>query len=154
MGKESAGLLLYRIRDGTLKVLLVHPGGPFWQKKDAGAWTIPKGELASGETPQETAKREFEEELGFKPMGKLWKLQSVRQKAGKLVHAWAMEGDCDPTAAQSNTFTIEWPLNSGHMREFPEVDRAAFFSIPEAMTKINPAQISLLKELSQKLGFR
>lgn len=130
----------------------MHPGGPFWAKKDAGAWSIPKGEVAPGEDELSTAKREFEEELGFPPQGELIPLGSVTLKSGKVVRAWAFEGDCDPKAIKSNTFTVEWPPRSGRRQEFPEVDRAGFFSLEEARKKINPGLAELLDRLrgSQK----
>ena len=152
MSKVSAGLLLYRIGDERLEVLLVHPGGPFWAKKDLGSWTIPKGEIVPGEDPLAAAIREFEEELGFAPQGKFLPLGMVSQKAGKNVHAWAFEGNCNPTALKSNTFTIEWPPHSGRMQEFPEVDRAEFFGMEEAKKKINQAQVNLLLELERQKG--
>jgi len=140
---------MYRLVEGRLQVLLVHPGGPFFQKKDEGAWTIPKGEVEPGEDLLATARREFEEELGFAPKGEFTPLAPVKQKGGKVVHAWAFAGDCDPTAAKSNTFTIEWPPRSGRMTEFPEIDRAEFFDLDEAKRKINPAQVALLEELER-----
>jgi predicted NUDIX family NTP pyrophosphohydrolase len=152
MPKISSGLLLYRIRNGALEFLLVHPGGPFWKNKDAGAWTIPKGELADNEEPLTGAVREFEEELGFKPSGPFIELAPIKQKAGKLVHAWAFKGDYDPTQIKSNTFSIEWPPRSGKQAEFPEIDRAEFFSLEAAKTKINPAQMPFLEELCQRIG--
>jgi predicted NUDIX family NTP pyrophosphohydrolase len=151
MPRASAGLLMYRIRNGAPEVLLAHPGGPFWKTKDAGAWTIPKGEIQSGEEPLRAARREFEEELGFKPAGPFLSLAPIRQKGGKVVHAWAFEGDCDPAAIESNTFELEWPPRSGRLQRFPEVDQAAFFGLGVAAQKINPAQIGLLKELEAKL---
>jgi predicted NUDIX family NTP pyrophosphohydrolase len=149
MGKVSAGLLLYRRRDNQLEFLLVHPGGPFWQKKDAGAWTIPKGEVGEGEDPLSAAQREFKEEIGFIAAGPFKELRPIKQKGGKTVLAWAFESDCDPAKISSNTFTMEWPPRSGLMSEFPEVDRAEFFTLEEARTKINPAQIPLLKEVAR-----
>ena len=143
---------MYRINRGDrLEVLLVHPGGPFWAKKDHGAWTIPKGEIVPGEDLLATASREFEEELGFAPQGKLLSLGMVSQKGGKKVHAWAFEGDCNPAALKSNSFTIEWPPSSGRMQEFPEVDRAQFFGMDEAKKKINPAQVELLLALERHM---
>ena len=147
--KASAGLLMFRRRNGQLEFLLVHPGGPFWAKKDAGAWTIPKGELQGDEEPLAAAKREFEEELGIAPVGEFIQLTPVKQKSGKVVQAWAFEGDCAPAAIKSNTFTIEWPPRSGRMAEFPEVDCAEFFSFELAKEKINPAQVSLLEEIQR-----
>jgi predicted NUDIX family NTP pyrophosphohydrolase len=148
MAKVSAGILLYRRLEIRLEVLLVHPGGPFWKNKDAGAWSIPKGEIDDGEDLLAAAIREFKEELGFEPCGPFHPLGSIEQKAGKLVHAWAFEGDCDPTHIQSKPVTVEWPPRSGRKMEIPEVDRAAFFSAKEAKKKINPAQIELLDRLS------
>jgi predicted NUDIX family NTP pyrophosphohydrolase len=145
MPKRSAGILLYRREE----VLLVHPGGPFWAKKDAGAWSIPKGEYEEGDDPRECALREFEEELGTAlPEGiELVELGTVRQSGGKLITAYAAEGDLDADGITSNTFTIEWPPRSGRMQEFPEVDRAAWFSIAEAREKLNPTQAELLVRL-------
>jgi len=151
MGKISAGLVMYRVRDGQLEVLLVHPGGPFWSKKDAGAWVIPKGEINAGEDQLAAAKREFEEETGFKPEGKFLSLGSVKHKSGKTVVAWTFEGDCDPGAIKSNTFRLEWPPKSGKSREFPEVDRAAFFSIEQARGKILQAEFGLIERLREML---
>jgi predicted NUDIX family NTP pyrophosphohydrolase len=146
--KTSAGLILYRVRVDQVEVLLVHPGGPIWAKRDMGAWSIPKGEVSHGEDLLTAAKREFEEELGAPvPGGPFLPLGSVTQKGGKTVHAWAAEGDLDIATIRSNTFTIEWPPRSGKWLEFPEVDRAAFFPIAEAKQKINVAQIPLLERL-------
>jgi predicted NUDIX family NTP pyrophosphohydrolase len=148
--KRSAGLLLYRRASDGLEVLLVHPGGPFWTKKDAGVWSIPKGEYEPGDDALTAARREFEEELGSAPPdGATLELGEVRQKSGKLVHAWALEGDLDATAAHSNTFTIEWPPRSGRMQEFPEVDRAEWFRVDLARQKINPAQVAFLDRLAE-----
>jgi predicted NUDIX family NTP pyrophosphohydrolase len=144
---ESAGLLLYHGRLGLLEVLLAHPGGPFWARKDAGAWTIPKGEVAPGEDPLAAARREFREETGFAPEGDPLALTPVKQRGGKLVRAWAVAGDWDPALLSSNTFTLEWPPQSGRMREFPEVDRAEWFEPAEARRRILPALIPLLDEL-------
>jgi predicted NUDIX family NTP pyrophosphohydrolase len=149
MLKSSAGLMLYRVRDRELEVLLVHPGGPFWAKKDLGAWTIPKGEIEPGENQLDAARREFEEELGFSPKGDFVPLGTITQKAGKIVQAWALQGDCDPNAIKSNSFVIEWPPRSGKQQSFPEVDRAAFYGIEEAKSKINPAQVELLSRLQE-----
>src|ERR1700722_20089522 len=151
MSKNSAGLVMYRISDGELEVLLVHPGGPFWSKKDVGAWSIPKGEINPGEDQLVAAKREFEEETGFKPEGKFLSLGSVKHKNGKIVAAWAFEGDCEPDAIKSNTFVLEWPPKSGKTREFPEVDRAGFFSIKQAREKILAAEFGLIEQLSEIL---
>jgi predicted NUDIX family NTP pyrophosphohydrolase len=147
--KRSAGLLLFRFQRGVLDVLLVHPGGPFWAGKDAGSWSIPKGEIEEGEGPLQTAEREFEEETGLRPKGAFLPLGSITQKSGKVVCAWAVQGDCDPAAIQSNTFSMEWPPRSGKRQEFPEIDRASFFTIEEAKLKIIPAQIPFLVELER-----
>ena len=151
MAKTSAGLLMYHIRGGAIEVLLVHPGGPFWRKKDEGAWSIPKGEVESGEELLATARREFHEELGLEAAGNFIPLTPIRQKGGKVVHAWAFEGDCDPAAIRGNTFTMEWPPKSGRAMEFPEVDKAAFFDLEAARRKINPAQAALLDQLDRLL---
>ena len=143
----SAGLLMYRQTDGNLQVLLAHPGGPFFQNKDEGAWSIPKGEIEPDEDLLEAAKREFTEEIGVTPAGPFIPLAQVKQKGGKVVHAWAFKGDCDPTAIVSNTFTIEWPPKSGQQKEFSEIDRAEFFDLDTARRKINAAQMSLIDEL-------
>jgi predicted NUDIX family NTP pyrophosphohydrolase len=146
--KRSAGILLHRERDGAREVLLVHPGGPFWAKKDAGAWSIPKGEYDEGEDPRECAAREFEEELGSPlPDGELTELGTVKLKSGKEIVAYAVAGDLDADAITSNTFTMEWPPRSGRMGEFPEVDRAGWFGLAEAREKLNPAQAELLDRL-------
>ena len=149
MPKTSAGILLHRERDGAREVLLVHPGGPFWARKDAGAWSIPKGEYDDAEDPRACALREFEEELGTPlPAGtELTELGTVRQSGGKLITAYAAAGDLDTDAIVSNTFTIEWPPRSGRTEEFPEVDRAGWFSLDEAREKINQAQAELLVRL-------
>jgi predicted NUDIX family NTP pyrophosphohydrolase len=149
VAKTSAGILLHRERDGAREVLLVHPGGPFWARKDAGAWSIPKGEYEEGDDPRACALREFEEELGTAlPAGTdLTDLGTVRQSGGKVITAYAAAGDLDADAITSNTFTIEWPPRSGRTQEFPEVDRAGWFSLDEAREKINPAQAELLVRL-------
>lgn len=152
MSKQSAGLLLYRIRAGGPEVLLVHPGGPLWAKKDLGAWSIPKGELQPGESAPAAAVREFGEELGFVPPGSMQPLGTVRQAGGKTVEAWAVEGDCDPAALRGNNFEMEWPPRSGRRQEFPEVDRAEFFRPEAARAKINPAQAAFLDRLAQWLA--
>ena len=142
--------MLHRERDGAREVLLVHPGGPFWSNKDAGAWSFPKGEHAEGEDPRTCAAREFEEELGSPlPAGELTELGTVKLKSGKQITAFALEGDLDADAAHSNTFTLEWPPRSGKMREFPEVDRAGWFGLDEAREKLNPAQAALLDRLDR-----
>jgi predicted NUDIX family NTP pyrophosphohydrolase len=149
--KASAGILLYRRRAGELQVLLVHPGGPFWAKRDLGAWTIPKGEIGPGEDPLAAARREVAEETGLDPAGDALPLTPIRQKAGKLVHAWAVEGDCDAAAIRSNTFEMEWPPRSGRMASFPEIDRAAWLSLDEARRHILESQVPLLDELQRLL---
>jgi predicted NUDIX family NTP pyrophosphohydrolase len=145
---------MYRGRAKSLKVLLVHPGGPFWRNKDEGAWTIPKGEVTDGEDLLAAARREFEEELGVPANGDFLPLTAVKQKGGKIVQAWAFEGDLNTAAIRSNTFTIEWPPRSGKHAEFPEIDRAAFFDIATATMKINAAQVPLLDELQSLLERR
>ncbi|HZB90371.1 MAG TPA: NUDIX domain-containing protein [Stellaceae bacterium] len=152
MPKTSAGLLLYRRRGAALEVLLVHPGGPFWAKKDDGAWSIPKGEAAAGEDLLALARREFAEETGFPVDGTFRPLAPVRQAGGKIVHAWAVEGDLDPAAIRSNRFTLEWPPRSGRREEFPEIDRGAWFTLDEARRKINQGQAPLLDGLVALLG--
>jgi predicted NUDIX family NTP pyrophosphohydrolase len=144
--KTSAGLLLYR-RRGALEVFLVHPGGPFWAKKDAASWTIPKGEITEGEEPLGAAKREFLEETGFEIDGEFQQLDPIKQAGGKIVQAWAIEADCDPAQLRSNRFAIEWPPKSGKTREFSEVDRAGWFMVAEARTKILAGQIALIDQL-------
>jgi predicted NUDIX family NTP pyrophosphohydrolase len=150
--KNSFGILMYRRRNSSFEVLLVHPGGPFWAKKDAGAWSIPKGELAEREDPLDAAKREFQEETGCSVNGDFIALTPVKQPGGKIVCAWAVEGDCDAESIKSNTFLIEWPPRSGKSREFPEVDRAAWFSLEVAKEKISKGQIGLLEQLEQLLS--
>lgn len=149
MPRVSSGLLMYRIRDGKLQVLLTHPGGPLFQNKDDGVWTIPKGEIEPGEDMLEAAKREFEEETGITPTGPFIELTPIKQKGGKIVHAWAFQGDCDPSAIASNTFTMEWPPKSGRLMEFPEMDRADFFDVAAAGQKIKAAQMPLVEECEQ-----
>lgn len=145
--RVSAGLLMYRVHDGKLQVLLAHPGGPFCKNKDDDVWSIPKGEVEPGEDLLECAKREFEEETGVSPAGPFIALKPVTQKGGKVVHAWAFKGDCDPSAIVSNTFTMEWPPGSGRQMEFPEIDRAEFFDDAAARRKIKAAQMALIEEL-------
>jgi predicted NUDIX family NTP pyrophosphohydrolase len=152
MAITSAGILMYHVRDGRLQVLLAHPGGPFWRKKDAGAWSIPKGEVDEGEDDAAAARREFEEELGTRPDGDLIALGEVRQRSGKRVQAFALEGNLDADAARSMTFEMEWPPHSGRMATFPEVDRAAWFELDAARDKLIVGQRPLLDRLVEHLG--
>jgi predicted NUDIX family NTP pyrophosphohydrolase len=145
--KENAGLLMYRLRDSTLEVFLVHPGGPYWAKKDLGSWSIPKGEFEEGEDRLNAAKREFREETGFLPEGSFAALTPVKQPGGKTVYAWAVRGDCDAETIVSNRFSIEWPPRSGKRQEFPEVDRAGWFTMDVAKEKILKGQLGFLEEL-------
>ena len=154
MAKTSAGILLYRRRGDGLEVFLVHPGGPFWARKDLGAWSIPKGEFTAGEDPLVAARREVAEETGLVPDGVFVALAPLRQAGGKIVHAFALEGDCDPATIRSNSFTIEWPPRSGERREFPEVDRAAWFALADARRKILKSQLGLLEQLVELLNRR
>jgi predicted NUDIX family NTP pyrophosphohydrolase len=147
MPRLNAGLLMYRIKDGAIQVLLAHPGGPYFVKKDEGAWTIPKGEPEPEKDLLVTAQREFEEETGLKPVGPFTPLKPIKQKGGKVVHAWAFEGDCDPNAITSNTFVMEWPPKSGRQVEFPEIDRVEFFDLDTARRKIKAGQDGLIDEL-------
>jgi predicted NUDIX family NTP pyrophosphohydrolase len=149
--KASAGLLLYRRSTGRLELFLAHPGGPFWKGRDNGAWTIPKGVPEAGEDLLEAARREFEEETGVRPTGPFLPLGVVRQKAGKLVHAWAWEGDADPTTVTSNTMKTEWPRGSGRWLTFPEIDRCGWFTPAIAREKLNPAQAELIERLEAAL---
>jgi predicted NUDIX family NTP pyrophosphohydrolase len=150
--KRSAGILLHRSSNGEPEVFLVHPGGPFWANKDAGAWSLPKGEFEDGEEPAAAALREFEEETGHRVAGDMVPLDPSRQRGGKIVHAWAMPGDVDASDIRSNLFSMEWPPRSGRQREFPEVDRAGWFTLEQARGKINPGQRSLLDQLERLLG--
>jgi predicted NUDIX family NTP pyrophosphohydrolase len=149
--KVSAGILLYRRREAGVEVLLVHPGGPFWAKKDDGSWSIPKGEYVAGDDPLSAAKREFEEETGAAmdavSRGDFLPLTPIKQAGGKIVTAWSVEGDFDPTLLRSNVFELEWPPKSGRKKEFPEVDRAAWFSPDDARRKLLTSQAPLLDEL-------
>jgi predicted NUDIX family NTP pyrophosphohydrolase len=154
MAKTSAGLLMFRRGGGGVEVFLVHPGGPFWARKNEGAWSIPKGEYAPGEDPFETARREFQEETGFQAGGDFIPLTPRKQPSGKIVSAWAFEGDCDASAIKSNSFSMEWPPRSGKEQEFPEVDRAGWFTIPAAKEKILKGQVSFLDELMEILERR
>jgi len=153
MTVESAGLVLYRVRDGKTEVLLVHPGGPFWKRRDEGAWSIPKGEIGPGESGLDVARREFQEELGVPPPeGEVLPLGSVRQAGGKVVHAWAAPGDLDVSRVSSGTFAIEWPPRSGRTQEFPEVDKAAWFDLDAARRMILAAQGAFLDRLEAQLS--
>jgi predicted NUDIX family NTP pyrophosphohydrolase len=150
--KRSAGILLWRRRDGEVEVLLGHPGGPLFAKKDADTWSVLKGELEPGEDPFAVARREFEEETGHPvPDGSAIELGEIRQKGGKLVTAWAVEGELDPATAESNTFAMEWPPRSGRVAEFPEIDRVAWFDLARAREAINPAQAAFLGRLDEAL---
>jgi predicted NUDIX family NTP pyrophosphohydrolase len=150
----SAGLLLFRRTSGSLELFLAHPGGPFWHGREAGAWTIPKGLAELDEDLLAAACREFEEETGVKPLGPFIPLGSVRQKAGKVIHAWAWEGDADPTAVTSNSMKVEWPRGSGRWATFPEVDRCAWFRPSEARERLNPAQAELIDRLETALAIQ
>ena len=147
MHRISAGILFYRLQQNKLQVLLVHPGGPYWVKKDAGAWSIPKGEAGADEQLLEAAIRETKEETGIKAQGKFIALAPVKQKSGKIIYAWALQDSFDASVIKSNAFEIEWPPKSGKKKLFPEIDTAAWFSIEEAKNKINAGQISLITEL-------
>ncbi len=144
--KRSAGLLMYRLKEGATEVLLIHPGGPYWTKKDDGAWSIPKGEIEEGEDPIRAAKREFEEETGLAPEGTFRPLRPVKLKSGKTVHAWVFEGDWDARGLKSSTFTMEWPPRSGKVQEFPEADRADWFALGVAKEKIQDGQRAFIEE--------
>ncbi len=154
MAKHSAGLLLYRRRNDAIEVFLVHPGGPFWAKKDLGAWSIPKGEYTADEDPLAAARREFEEETGFRAPDNEIALGELKQAGGKIVTAWAAEGDCDPARLVSNRCEIEWPPRSGRKIEIPEADRAAWFPLSEARERILQSQLPFLVRLEQKLAAR
>jgi len=151
MAKQSAGLLLYRDAGGRVEVFLVHPGGPFWAKKDDGAWSIPKGEIIEGEEALDAAKREFQEETGLPIDGTFEPLKPVKQPGGKTVYAWAVEGDFDASVVRSNTFSIEWPPRSGKTQSFPEIDRAGWFDLDMASAKILKGQLGLLGQLDELL---
>jgi predicted NUDIX family NTP pyrophosphohydrolase len=155
MGKKvSAGVLLYRLRHGEPEVFLVHPGGPYWKNKDDGAWSIPKGECDPDTDLLAEAKREFLEETGLQIDGEVLELSPVKQPGGKIVHAWALEGDCDPADLRSNTFTMEWPPRSGKQQKFPEVDRGGWFTCPAARVKLLKGQRPLVDELERVLQER
>ncbi|HEX3600040.1 MAG TPA: NUDIX domain-containing protein [Lacipirellulaceae bacterium] len=147
MPKQSAGLVVYRRLDEQLEIFLVHPGGPFWQNKDAGSWSIPKGEFTLPEDPLQAARRELLEETGFRVDGPFAPLQPIKQRGGKVVHAWAVAADFEASQFKSNSFTLEWPPKSGKVAEFPEVDRAEWFDFATAREKINAAQCELLMQL-------
>jgi len=152
MGKMSAGIVLYRRREGHLEVLLVHPGGPYWKNKDAGAWTIPKGEYSDGEDALSAARREFCEETGFTlPVGEFKPLGEIRQPSGKVISAWAIEGDIPAEEVKSNLFSLEWPPKSGKMQQFPEVDRAGWFDLDAARDKLIEGQRGFLDRLAALL---
>jgi predicted NUDIX family NTP pyrophosphohydrolase len=150
--KLSAGIILYRRRNTGIEVLLVHPGGPFWVKKDDGVWSIPKGEYVEGEDPLSVAKREFAEEIGSEANGPCVELPPAQQPSGKIIRAWAVEGDLDAESIHSNTFSMEWPPKSGRMQSFPEADRALWCDVTLARRKILPGQRVLLDELEQRIG--
>ena len=152
--KRTAGVLLYRRRNSAVEVFLIHPGGPFWAKKDDGAWSVPKGEIEPGEEPLTAAKREFNEETGCVADGDFIPLVPIKQPGGKLISVWSVEGDCDPQRVKSNTFTIEWPPRSGKRAEFPEVDRAEWFTLEAAKEKILKGQLGFLLDLQQALRER
>lgn len=147
MPKQAAGILLFRRGPSGLQVLLGHPGGPLWARKDAGSWTLPKGQFTDGEAPLDAARREFEEEMGSKPSGNFQSLGTLKQPSGKIIHAWAAESEFDVTMVKSNLFSMEWPPKSGRMGEFPEIDRAEWFSIDEARVKILKGQAPFLDRL-------
>ena len=150
--RVSAGLLMYRFQNGQLQVLLAHPGGPFFANRDEGAWSIPKGEPEPDEDFLEAAQREFKEEVGVAPAGPFIALTPIIQKGGKIVHAWAFEGDCNPSACVSNMFSMEWPPRSGRVMKFPESDRADFFDVDKAKRKIKDRQVPLIDELETILS--
>jgi len=152
MSRKSAGLLIYRRRGVELEVFLVHPGGPLWKKKDLGAWSIPKGEIASGEDPLEAALRELREETGISVTGEFVPLPSIRQRGGKTVHAWLIEADFEPSEVKSNTLVVEWPRGSGKLQSFPEVDRAEWFPIDVAREKMLESQRPLLDQLLSRVS--
>jgi predicted NUDIX family NTP pyrophosphohydrolase len=149
---RSAGLLMFRRRDGAVEVLLAHPGGPFWSRRDEAAWTLPKGEIGPGEDPLAAARREFQEETGFASRPPFHPLGELRQRSGKRITAWAFEGDADPHALVSNRFEMEWPPRSGRLQSFPEVDRVQWFGLPQARRKLLAGQAPFLDQLAQWLG--
>lgn len=154
MNPTSAGIALFRRTGSSIEIFLIHPGGPFWKNKDLGAWQFPKGEYQDGEEPLAAARREFHEETGYDVDGDFIDLGSVRQKAGKVVRLWAVQGDCDAKAIRSNTFSVEWPPKSGRMQEFPEVDRAGWFSPDDARRKLLAAQVPFVDRLCERLNIQ
>ena len=154
MSLNSGGILLFRFRDGKLEVLLVYPGGPFWVRKDEGAWSIPKGLFEEQESPLNAAKREFKEETGFDAIGEFIELGELKQPSRKIVHAWALEMDLDETKVMSNKFSLEWPKRSGVVKEYPEIDRASWFDIDQARKKIQKGQMGFIERLREVLGQR
>jgi predicted NUDIX family NTP pyrophosphohydrolase len=148
MAKKSAGLIMFRRKAGALEIFLVHPGGPFWARKDPGCWSIPKGEYQEEEDPLEAAQREFFEETGIRASGEFRQLAAIRQPSGKMIIAWAFEGDCDAGSVKSNTFSLEWPPKSGKQVDFPEVDRAAWFGVELAREKILKGQLGFIDQLT------
>lgn len=152
MSVHSAGILCYRYRAQTLEVFLVHPGGPFWAKRDDAAWSIPKGLIEGGEEPLAAARREFFEETGFEASGECFALGQLKQHSGKIVHAWALQMDLDAGQVKSNTFSLEWPKGSGKVREYPEVDKGAWFGLAQARQKIYPGQETFLDRLLEQLA--
>ena len=154
MQKKSAGILLYRFHNNCIEILLVHPGGPYWAKKDAGAWSIPKGEFEENEDPLNAATREMKEETGVTISGEFIELTPVKQKSRKLIYAWGVQGNINPEELTSNTFEIEWPPRSGKKKSFPEIDKAAWFKPEEAKKKIIEGQIPLIEEIEKKLQLK
>lgn len=152
--KKSAGILLYRIKDNNLEILAVHPGGPFWAKKDTNAWSIPKGEFTDDENPLDAAKREFTEETGITISGNFIELTPIKQNSGKIVYAFAMQGDLDPQNIKSNTFEMEWPPKSGKKQTFPEIDKGEWFNVTLAKQKLIASQIPLVDELANRLNLK
>jgi len=151
MVKNSAGILMYRRRQGIVEVLLAHMGGPYWAKKDLGAWSIPKGEYSPGEDPLAAGRREFEEETGVSVSGEFTALIPIKQSGGKIVHIWAIEGDCDASSIRSNTFLMEWPPRSGRQQAFPEIDRAEWFTLDIAKDKVTKGQRGFIEQLGRLL---
>lgn len=150
--RVAAGIVLYRRADKDIEIFLIHMGGPFWAKKDEGAWSFPKGEYADGEEPLAAARREFHEETSFEIAGDFVALEPIKQRSGKVLRLWAVEGDCDASAIRSNTFSMEWPPKSGRRQEFPEADRAAWFSRADAKRKLVAGQTGFVDQLTQRLG--